>query len=86
MNTKIDPRIENITFGWSVHGDETVTCHFRSPVCNKTLVIPVSSRLHGALWSQLQNWELIANGSGVHWPDLDEDLSAAGLYEGRVGR
>lgn len=28
---------------------------------------------------QLENWELIADGVGVHWPDLDEDLSAEGL-------
>ena len=26
-----------------------------------------------------QNWRLIGNGVGIHWEDLDEDLSVAGL-------
>jgi hypothetical protein len=28
------------------------------------------------------NWELIGNGYGIHWPDLDEDISVAGLLAG----
>jgi hypothetical protein len=27
-------------------------------------------------------WELCAGGYGLHWPDLDEDLSAEGLLRG----
>ncbi len=30
---------------------------------------------------QLHNYELIANGTGVHWPDLDEDLSLKGFLQ-----
>lgn len=29
------------------------------------------------------NWRLIAGGHGVHWPDLDEDLSATHLVLGQ---
>ena len=29
------------------------------------------------------NWRLIGRGEGIHWPDLDEDLSVAGLLAGR---
>jgi hypothetical protein len=29
------------------------------------------------------NWELIGRGQGIHWPDLDEDISTAGLLAGR---
>lgn len=29
------------------------------------------------------NWRLIGGGEGIHWPDLDEDLSVAGLLAGR---
>src|SRR6202140_2064435 len=29
------------------------------------------------------NWRLIANGEGIHWPDLDEDISVASLLVGR---
>lgn len=28
-------------------------------------------------------WELIGRGQGIHWPDLDEDISVAGLLAGR---
>ena len=29
------------------------------------------------------NWELIGNGQGIRWPDLDEDLSVEGFIAGR---
>ncbi|MBI3158464.1 MAG: DUF2442 domain-containing protein [Chloroflexi bacterium] len=29
------------------------------------------------------NWRLIANGIGLHWPDLDEDISVEGLLRTR---
>jgi hypothetical protein len=29
------------------------------------------------------HWELIGLGQGIHWPDLDEDISVAGLLAGR---
>jgi hypothetical protein len=29
------------------------------------------------------NWRLIANGEGIHWPDLDEDISVQSLLAGR---
>src|SRR5437899_10880825 len=29
------------------------------------------------------NWRLIGRGEGIHWPDLDEDLSVASLLAGR---
>ncbi len=31
---------------------------------------------------QLMNWELLGDGEGIHWPDLDEDLSIKGLLAG----
>ncbi|MFW5444397.1 MAG: DUF2442 domain-containing protein [Methylococcaceae bacterium] len=31
---------------------------------------------------QLENWELLGNGEGLHWPGIDEDLSVAGLLVG----
>ena len=38
--------------------------------------------LHGTP-EQLGNWELIGRGEGLHWEDLDEDISVAGLLAGR---
>jgi len=37
-------------------------------------------RLHHATEAQRQNWRLIGRGYGVHWEDLDEDLSAEGMF------
>ena len=39
-------------------------------------------RLSRANSKQLENWEILGDGEGIHWPDLDEDLSVAGLLAG----
>lgn len=39
-------------------------------------------RLARATQAQRANWELCAGGYGMHWPDLDEDLSTEGLLRG----
>ena len=39
-------------------------------------------RLLHATPEQLNNFELLGDGYGIHWPDLDEDLSVAGLLRG----
>ena len=38
--------------------------------------------LHGRP-AERANWRLIGSGEGIHWPDLDEDISIAGLLAGR---
>lgn len=40
-------------------------------------------RLDSATGEQRQNWRLIGEGFGIHWPDVDEDISTIGLLEGR---
>jgi hypothetical protein len=35
-----------------------------------------------ATTDQRQNFELLGEGEGIHWPDVDEDLSVAGLLRG----
>ncbi len=37
--------------------------------------------LASASESQLRNYELIGDGRGISWPELDEDLSVMGLYK-----
>ncbi len=32
--------------------------------------------------NQRREWELLGDGEGIHWPQLDEDLSVAGLLRG----
>ena len=39
-------------------------------------------KLASATKNQLENWELLGEGEGIHWEELDEDLSVAGLLSG----
>jgi len=41
-------------------------------------------RLGSATEAQRANWQLIGRGVGIHWPDLDEDLSTDGLLRDAV--
>jgi len=43
-------------------------------------------RLLHATPDERQNWEILGDGIGIHWPDVDEDLSIAGLLRGTPGR
>jgi hypothetical protein len=36
-------------------------------------------RLQNATYTALKNYELIGKGTGIHWPELDEDLSLKGF-------
>jgi hypothetical protein len=36
-------------------------------------------RLRNATPEQRGHWRLIGRGQGIHWPDVDEDISVAGL-------
>ncbi len=45
-----------------------------------------SWRLSEATPAQRNNFELIGSGLGVHWPDIDEDISAAGMLFGIPAR
>ena len=54
---------------------------------NKEVRFPVelNSKLKNATEKQLRNIEIICEGTGLHWPDLDEDLSITGIVKGRYG-
>ena len=39
-------------------------------------------RLLHASAAQRAKWELLGDGEGIHWPDVDEDLSVAGILRG----
>lgn len=38
-------------------------------------------RLRDATPEQRKNWRLIGRGVGIHWEDVDEDISVAGLLQ-----
>ena len=65
--------------------DDTITAHL---VDGRVISVPLawSWRLSDATPTQRANWELIGDGHGVHWPDIDEDLSADGMLNGVPAR
>ena len=50
----------------------------------RTITVPLAwyPRLAAAEPEQLDKWEIAGAGYGIHWPDLDEDLSTEGLLRG----
>ena len=52
----------------------------------RELSVPIEwfPRLRDATAGQRSNWRFIGRGEGIHWPDIDEDVSVAGLLRGRV--
>jgi hypothetical protein len=50
----------------------------------RTITVPVVwfPKLLRASAQQRNNWKVSAAGYGIHWPDLDEDLSTEGLLRG----
>ncbi len=50
----------------------------------RTISVPLTwfPRLLNATQEQRDRWELSGGGYGIHWPDLDEDLSTEGLLRG----
>ena len=51
----------------------------------RTIAVPLAwfPRLLHASQRERNNWRLIGRGEGIHWEDLDEDISAEGLLTGR---
>lgn len=54
----------------------------------RTISVPLawSWRLSEATPKQRNNFEIIGNGEGVHWPDIDEDISIRGMLSGVPAR
>jgi hypothetical protein len=51
----------------------------------RTIAVPASwyPRLAHAMPKERRSWQLIASGRGIHWPNLDEDISVANLLNGQ---
>jgi hypothetical protein len=50
----------------------------------RTISVPLAwyPRLAEASEAERRNWEIAGGGYGIHWPDIDEDLSTEGLLRG----
>ncbi len=78
MTTLIpDPRVKDVKV--------TATMLTVELLDGRVLSVPVQwyPRLARGSLKQRNQWELCAAGGGIHWPDLDEDLSTEGLLAGR---
>jgi hypothetical protein len=55
-----------------------------SLVDGRRVTVPLAwfPRLLHASPAQRSNWQLLGDGEGIHWPDVDEDLSVAGILRG----
>ncbi len=54
----------------------------------RTVSVPLawSWRLSEATPAQRSHFKIMGSGQGVHWPDIDEDISAAGMLGGVPAR
>jgi hypothetical protein len=61
--------------------DEAIVAHLTD---GRIVSVPLewSWRLSDATPEQRAHWELIGDGQGVRWPEVDEDLSAEGMLRG----
>jgi hypothetical protein len=50
----------------------------------RTITVPLAwyPRLANASKAERENWQVSGGGYGIHWPDIDEDLSTEGLLRG----
>ncbi len=61
--------------------EDTITAYL---VDGRIISVPLawSWRLSEATPEQRANYEIIGDGQGAHWPDIDEDISAEGMIYG----
>ena len=61
--------------------DDAITAELAD---GRTISVPLawSWRLSEATADQRANWRLIGSGHGIHWPDVDEDISVRGMLDG----
>lgn len=72
-----DPRARDVSFG-----DDEFSVSLSD---GRKIVVPIAwfPRLLHATPDQRGNWRLLGQGTGIHWPDVDEDISVEGLLQGR---
>lgn len=71
------PNIENV-----IITDDTLAVELSD---GRTLSVPLAwfPRLLHASQAERANWRLVGRGHGIHWEDLDEDISVEGLLAGK---
>ena len=61
--------------------DEEIVAHL---IDGRIISVPLawSWRLSEATAEERAHYEIIGDGQGIHWPDIDEDISAEGMLYG----
>ena len=74
--TRADERVRTVTFT-----DDAFTVDLMD---GRAISTPLAwfPRLLHATAEQRQNWQVSGSGYGLHWPDIDEDISTEGLLRG----
>lgn len=72
------PRAVRISFA-----NDSLVVHLED---GRTIAAPLAwyPSLCEASPEQRNNWELVGSGVGIHWADLDEDLSVAGILNPKL--
>jgi hypothetical protein len=62
--------------------DDTLTVDFSD---GRTISVPLAwyPRLAHGTPEERAKWRLLGRGEGIHWPQLDDDISVEGLIAGR---
>ncbi len=65
--------------------DHLITAHLTD---GRTISVPLawSWRLSNAAPEARRYYEVIGDGEGIHWPDVDEDISVRGMLDGVPAR
>lgn len=76
LTPKMDGRIETVYFT-----RDSLVVDLKD---GRTISVPITwfPKLLKASQKQRSNWEICGGGYGIHWPDIDEDLSSEGLLRG----
>jgi hypothetical protein len=67
------------------HADVTEDAPVVDLVDGRTVAVPLAwypRLLHGTP-EERSNWQVIGQGEGIHWPDLDEDISVESVLWGK---
>jgi len=72
----VEPRIQSVSVS-----DDVICAQLLD---GRTISVPLawSWRLSEATPEQRSRFEIIGSGSGIHWPDIDEDISVEGMLHG----
>ena len=72
------PNAENVTVA-----EDTLSVDLSD---GRTISVPLAwfPRLQHASPEERKNWRLIGKGRGIHWEEIDEDISVEGLLPGRL--